>query len=502
MGTIKQRSLKRRWLQRSLPLLLCGCGAADLAAPAPEPFAVQPAGMNPQGERLQATQLGSTLLALGSGVLDSNNVPYDLVQIEQGELVAYRNNVPFRRTELVGARIKAMEQVGAPANIILTINAASNHRPGDPASVEWEYEITYEKPGQIAKPLCLNAQPGAMAFQGYWQADGTHFDTAPGIFSFACHGGVIMKCSDWGYKPWAASNKTNPPTPLDDYHQTCTRMARADYCSTGDTNTLDGTPIDYYDNLGINVETLNSAMQPVFPIEAMWKVDGGSTRPGLLCLSKRRWDTLPLGGSCSLNVADPRLSRVGRYCEDQSYSQWVAEGAILGNDSLFIDRGLFRWLSVGGNDQYSSSHYIWRGAKPSPTGFPPGYSFVEFEGAVFANDLANQGLLPAGSLVPLYSYYSPARGDRFTTSHLDPNNMPHPAWDALPKDYANPVLEGWIYKPPTVFPSAPPHPRAKLLVSWYSPSRKEHTTSREKPMPASNPDYQFVRIEGYVLYKK
>ncbi len=57
---------------------------------------------------------------------------------------------------------------------------------------------------------------------------------------------------------------------LADYHQACTRMARADYCGNGISHTQDGTEIDLYDRLGIQQLTKDSGM--VF--EAAWGKDG------------------------------------------------------------------------------------------------------------------------------------------------------------------------------------------------------------------------------------
>ncbi len=77
---------------------------------------------------------------------------------------------------------------------------------------------------------------------------------------------MLAKCVRWGYKPW----KTLEAISLRDYHQACTRMARADYCGNGISHTKDGTIIDLYDRLGIQEKTKDNGM--VF--EAAWGTDG------------------------------------------------------------------------------------------------------------------------------------------------------------------------------------------------------------------------------------
>ena len=57
---------------------------------------------------------------------------------------------------------------------------------------------------------------------------------------------------------------------LTDYHQACTRMARADYCGDGTPWTVPGTPIDIFDHLSPQIET----QETKWPVEAEWTPDG------------------------------------------------------------------------------------------------------------------------------------------------------------------------------------------------------------------------------------
>ena len=82
----------------------------------------------------------------------------------------------------------------------------------------------------------------------------------------ACTSGVLAKCVRWGYKPWKKVGEIS----LRDYHQACTRMARADYCGNGISHTEDGTVIDVYDRLKIQQPETDSGLA----LEAAWGIDG------------------------------------------------------------------------------------------------------------------------------------------------------------------------------------------------------------------------------------
>ena len=83
-------------------------------------------------------------------------------------------------------------------------------------------------------------------------------------FTFGCRGTAIAKCVELGYKPW----KTVGTTLLRNHHVACTRMIRADYCGDGKSWTVDGTPINVYDNLGIQTDAAT------YPTDAEWLTTG------------------------------------------------------------------------------------------------------------------------------------------------------------------------------------------------------------------------------------
>ncbi len=107
----------------------------------------------------------------------------------------------------------------------------------------------------------------AIPLHGQWDATGAYLDD-PSLITFACTSGVLAKCVRWGYKPW----KNLKGESLRPYHQTCVRMARADYCGDGESHTRDGTVIDVYDLIGIQKPSGDAQM--VF--EAGWDEHGAT----------------------------------------------------------------------------------------------------------------------------------------------------------------------------------------------------------------------------------
>ncbi len=80
-----------------------------------------------------------------------------------------------------------------------------------------------------------------------------------------------------GYHPWEPQ-KTKNAHSLWDYHQTCTRLLRADYCGSGVAHTLDGTLVELYDNDGIQKDSADKTLS----FEAAWGTEGAT------CLKRTR----------------------------------------------------------------------------------------------------------------------------------------------------------------------------------------------------------------------
>ncbi len=131
------------------------------------------------------------------------------------------------------------------------------------------------------EPLCGVADDGArvpaIALPGVWNlaegedGGGGHVDDES-LFTFACHGFVLAKCVEAGYRPWAEHEICDEggcfTIPLAGHHQACTRMMRADYCGDGTPHTVDGTAVNFYDDVGIRGD-----FEP-WDLEAEWDESG------------------------------------------------------------------------------------------------------------------------------------------------------------------------------------------------------------------------------------
>ncbi len=150
---------------------------------------------------------------------------------------------------------------------------------------------------------------------GVWDETGARHESAHGADStFACLSGVIGKCVTWGYRPWLVGA---------DLHQTCTRMARADYCGDGVSHTEDGTLIDVFDPAGVQV-----AVEDELSFEAGWSTEGA------VCVNVPRYVKHDVSGQ----TVYPSC-----WAQKPSCASWesaLEHGAQIGNDSQHLSRQL------------------------------------------------------------------------------------------------------------------------------------------------------------------
>jgi hypothetical protein len=165
---------------------------------------------------------------------------------------------PNTAQDLVGLVIEAGVEGGASRN--LRIEAVRD----DPDSNGLLYIVADDATGE---PICGRLADGtaveALPLEGFWD---TRMAWWPEGLTFACTDGILAKCVRWGYAPWTEM----PGVDMRALHQTCTRMVRADYCGDGVPHTVEGTPIDIWDNAGINVRDNAAGMM----FEAEWGPDG------------------------------------------------------------------------------------------------------------------------------------------------------------------------------------------------------------------------------------
>lgn len=155
--------------------------------------------------------------------------------------------------------------------------------------------------------VCEDAAAG-LFLAGAWDERGDHDDSDPSALTFACPSGVLHKCVSWGYQPWAVG---------EELHQSCTRLARADYCGTGTPWTRDGTLVDVYDVAGVQSPTGEAGLS----FEAGWGPAGA------VCVNEPRYRVSDAEGAAALPECWAALPR----CAD--FEEARVQGALLGNHS-------------------------------------------------------------------------------------------------------------------------------------------------------------------------
>jgi hypothetical protein len=142
---------------------------------------------------------------------------------------------------------------------------------------------------------------------GRWDALAAHVDDLD-VVTYSCMDGVIAKCVDWGYAPWITDASV---------HASCTRLARADYCATGVSWTMDGTVINVFDRIGIHAASVGGDMK----YEAAWGPSGAT------CVARSRYQIEDESGRDVLPGCFATLPRCG------SLDDAAAQGAMLANRS-------------------------------------------------------------------------------------------------------------------------------------------------------------------------
>jgi len=188
------------------------------------------------------------------------------------------NGTSLNGTSLNGTSIAATSTTGTPISGTSAVGSTWNGTASNGATVKlridsvlqgtapnadlWFYAVSFASSATTWAPLCgLDASSvpiKAVTVAGVWDTTGT-YKTSSTSFTFACRTKTVAKCVELGYKTF--KGYTNQLA-------SCVRLLRADYCGTGVANTVDGTLLDLYDNVGVQHDT-----QFWFP-EAEWTPTG------------------------------------------------------------------------------------------------------------------------------------------------------------------------------------------------------------------------------------
>jgi hypothetical protein len=191
------------------------------------------------------------------------------------------NGISLNGISLNGISLNGTDFIGAHLSGLLSNGDGLDMRIDDIAPLDGTnadvlaYAIAASTDGGWV-PLCGYEPDGsvkrALVVPGTWNVQTGAWSDSSEAFSFACRHASVAKCVEFGYKTWLG---------FADHHHACVRMLRADYCGDGTPHTITGTPINLYDNAGVQVDT------ETWPVDAEWTPDGA------LCVNHNRGGVEP-----------------------------------------------------------------------------------------------------------------------------------------------------------------------------------------------------------------
>jgi hypothetical protein len=158
----------------------------------------------------------------------------------------------------------------------------------------WSYRVMYQEPTDGRWYSICRAEDGtplnAIPLEHRWDyrqgvaGGGSKIHDAT-RFTFACEEAALAKCVRNGYKPWSSLNGVS----LEEHHQACTRLLRADFCGDGSSYTVNGNWVNLYDSVSVQADT------------ASWAAEAEWTAAGASCFTAQTRATEPI------QCADGRL---------------------------------------------------------------------------------------------------------------------------------------------------------------------------------------------------
>jgi hypothetical protein len=439
---------------------------------------------------------------------------------------------PITGKALEGTKFYAPHE-GALVPLVIT-NVRAYSRPRRDGHPRWEYQVMREEVSDGCKglkggrnkctPICRTASSGyALAVPHAWSMSGELLRN-PDYFTFACMpapvsvdppqlegGGVIAKCIDWGLPPWPV-NETQDEQEALQLHQACVRMATADYCGEGRANTIEGTPLSFYNLRGLPSgalpETLPSMLEDnsqgeVF-LEAVWAVDDCGNKVQPLCLGRKRWASLALDGACldRDKVEGQAQRRLGGAagslspCEGVKLEDLKKNKALLVSYSRNIDKLLVRFGNPGTGAYWTTSAITLEsgGVNPISPKYKPdlrdigSYSSIRVEGPILSHLLSQQFITSnewKRKLKPIYRCKNP-EGAFVLTNSPDCQAEPGSGKTLFPGytlDKAQPDggLEGYVFASLMSPGGDELKPENRLLRVWKHQGSQRFAVSTERP---------------------
>jgi len=344
---------------------------------------------------------------------------------------------------------------------------------------------------------------------------GSPFDPSTSVIPFACSeydrtgtkplarpaltgNGVVAKAMSWGFLPGASGVRWGGGAVGGAaLHRGAVAAGRADYCADGATHTLDATSILIFDRVDGNQAQNAPALEPSpttdtldptqYSLESIWHEVPGDKVPrwAPLCLSRLRWQALPVGPHCvaGIELPDPRIDPDGRYCDDLDGAALRAGAAAIDVYSQWNDLGLWRWRNAATGDQTTTAYGHYTGDPATSTPPLPGYAAAApvLEGVsltvvgkqVFEASYGSGVTADGGVLVQVLACRKPTSGDWLTATAdlLTPLGFTEACHG-----------EGFVWStPPTATVTGALGWRLGTLAIWRNGSGSDYTAATANP---------------------
>ena len=368
----------KRGMVVSLSLIFSGCiGSRGPSSDPPDDPAIGPPIVQfLAGEEEQ----GPHLLGKYADRLARNGVHFSVVAPGSATLSVVGQDISYNGqtgAALVGLVLPASPTVGGSLRI-------------DGYDALAGYELSYFDTASGGwLPYCNAAEsPYAIAMKGEWTTSGLH--NAGSMVTFACQvDGKAAKCRTWGYSPESTPGAGPGSGSGWDLNQTCTQLARADYCMKGVPHTRDKTKIlirDFIpgaeppDSGATRLERTPASYPPTPPPPDTYYFEAAfEPRMPVRCLSKERWADLAPGGPCPDVLDDPRVVQGAKFCEEAILD---LDNRALLDASETMDIALHRW-SNGAGDTVTTAHgYVVDETTTNRSTVPP----VGFQGPPLSDE--------------------------------------------------------------------------------------------------------------------
>jgi hypothetical protein len=293
--------MSRLYVCATLCFGVAACGIVDSDTPdtagttgTTEQAVIQTQGIEMQGIEMQGIEMqGMNLVSFQVSGATLGASALQRIRVQKGEVVAERNGDSVRGTALSGAHFIAQVRdldTSPPRTAEFRIgNIRPEDQKYDPTGSghTFLYPLEQRNPDtgawQAACPVDPDGRQVAIPVAATWNDHGDRVESTS-LFTFACTTGVIAKCYRWGYRPWLSGYGDSMVA----MHQTCTRVARADYCGNGQPGTKDGTRINVWDRLpSPGPIQRHGGILGLPPLGMLF--EAGWNTEGAVCLSTARW---------------------------------------------------------------------------------------------------------------------------------------------------------------------------------------------------------------------